>query len=192
METRKSRAEQRKKVWSGCQTVLGCGGIIALGAFSYFAVGYLLRPVESGPDVIVFLNYKSAQNSLLWCGLVGGVFFFLLLAATKSTRGIVIVCTLFIAAAGIAVWGQYSSVAAIEFHDNSVELRYIWPKPAVRLEAHEITSVEYEQSVHLSDESLLEYALHLRTVRRHYVSFGDKSLDDMQRTIRRIQEMRGR
>ena len=165
---------------------------MALGAVASFAVGFLPRPVASGGDVIHFVDYKIVRDSLLWCVLVGGIFLFVSLATTKTTRGIVVVCALFMAAAGFSAWEQYSRFAAVAFPDNSVELRYFWPRPSVRLNPQEIISADFERSVHLADEALLEYALHLRTPRRHYVSFGDTSLGDVQRALRRIQEMRGR
>jgi len=186
------RAEQRKLVWGGCQTVLGCGGVIALVALAYVALGLLPKPATPGPNVVVFLDYSVVRTSIIWCGLVGGVLFFVALAAAKSTRGIVIVCALFIAVAGIAGWALYSRVAAIAFHDNAIELRYFWPRPAVRLSSQDILSAQYERQVRLSDDSLHEYVLQLRTRRGDHVSFGDPSLEDMQRTLRRIQDMQRR
>jgi len=187
------REEQRAQIWSGCQTVLGCGGVIALCALIYFAVGWpLAAAARPGPDVIVFLYAKEAQNAVFWCVLVGGIVFFLLTAAAKTSRGLVIVCVSFLTALGLGGYGMYSRVAAITFHEGSVELRFVWPRPAVRLSPEEVVSVEYEESVSASEGVLLEYTLHLHTQRGNYVSFADANQEDMRETQRRIEEMQGR
>src|SRR5438445_13873246 len=68
-ETRNSREEQRRQIWSGCQTVLGCGGVIAIATIVYSAVGLpLVAAARPGQDVIVFLYPKTAQNAVFWCG----------------------------------------------------------------------------------------------------------------------------
>src|SRR5438552_19028946 len=133
-------AEQRRQVWSAGQTVLGWGGLIALVALAYVAIGFVPGPVAAGRDVIVFLDYKVVQTGLVWCGLVGGVLFFVALAATKTTRGIVVVCALFATVVGIGAGEMYSRFAAIAFGQNWVELRYLWPRPPVRLDLQEIVS----------------------------------------------------
>src|SRR5262245_58626339 len=102
MQSAEKRAEQRAQVWSGCQSVLGCGGMIAIFGLIYWVVGWpLTAAARPGQDVIVFLYVKNAQNGVFWCLLMGGLFFFLLMAAAKTTRGLVIVAALFLTAAGL-------------------------------------------------------------------------------------------
>jgi hypothetical protein len=193
MATGSRRDEQRRQIWSGCQSVLGCGGVIAIGTLVYFAVGLpLVAAARPGQDVIVFLYPKTAQNGIFFCGLVGSLSFYLLLAAAKTTRGAVIVCAFFLAAAVLGGYWLYSRVAAMAFHESSVELRFVWPRPALRLNPEEIISADYEESVSPSDDAMFDYTLHLRTRRGHYESFVDGSLEDMQRTRRRIEEMQAR
>lgn len=186
-------AEQRKLVWSGCQSVLGCGGLIALLALAYAAVGLLPRSVGSGPDVIVFINYRVVQNELFFWVLFGSVFFFGALGTTKTTKGMVIVCAIFLAAAAFVAWQLYSRVAALAFQDRAVELRYIWPRPSTRLEPREITSVDYEVGFGwTNDVGLPEYTLHLHTQNRHYEAFSDTDLNAMQQTQQRIKALQER
>jgi hypothetical protein len=190
---RERAAEQRKLVWGGCQSVLGCGGLIALVAAGYGAVGLPLRSLTPGPDVIVFIDARLVQNELFGGALFGGVFFFLALARTKSWWGVVVVGAIFITAAVFVAWGLYSRVAAIAFQDDAVELRYVWPRPAARLEPHEIISVDWEQDMGSArDASELEYTLHLRTHSRHHMSFGDANFEAVRRTQQRIKALQGR
>lgn len=83
MTPHEHRVEQRKQIWSGCQTILGWAGLIALAAFFYYAAGLLPKSVPRGHDVVVFLNQGVMQNNIFGCALFGSVFFFSLLAATK-------------------------------------------------------------------------------------------------------------
>ena len=190
-DTTKSE-EQRAQVWSAVQTLLGWAGLIALCAGGYYVVGLLPGSVPPGPEEITFIEHKIANDSLFWMALVGVIFFFLFLGTVKTTLGLVLVCAVFLAGGGSVVWNLYSRVAAIAFPSNSVELRYVWPKPAERLSPREIISANYEESVRLSDDYLLEYALHLRTQRGDYVSFNNPSLDHMQQALQRIKEIQGR
>ena len=90
------------------------------------------------------------------------------------------------------VWGLYARVAAIAFVGNSIELRYVWPRPVERLEPEEILSAEYEQSVRTYDDYAgpLEYQLQLRTRRGDRDSFHNPSLDEVLRVLRRIEAMK--
>ena len=182
--------EQRRQVWSGCQSILGCAGLIALFALFWFVIGRVFRSVAAAPNVIVFFDQRGAQNGIVSLALFGGVFFLGMLAAVKTTKGIVIVCAVFVAALALSAWSLYGYVAAIEFRDREVLLHYVWPRPSVSLQRSEIASVDWDDSVHAGDDAAFEYTLYLHTSRGDYSTFADTNLSDVQNAQRRIEAMR--
>lgn len=187
------QAQQRKQVWSAVQSLLGCGGLIALIAFVYWLLGRLPSSVASGPNVIVFIERGLTNNWLFWALLVGTIAFFVLLGVVKTTWGAVLVCAIFAGAAGVTVWSLYGRVAAIAFVGDGLELRYVWPRPASTLGAKEIISATSEESVRTGDDlNLMEYSLHLRTQRGDYASFSTSNSNEVTRAVRGIEAMRKR
>lgn len=185
---RERAAEQRKQVWNSCQSVLGCGGLIALIALCYFVVGLLPKSVHPGQDVIVFIDARLVRNEIFWCALFGLTFLFGALARVKSTKGAVAVCAVFIVGAGVGIGSLYGQVAAIAFQNGAIELRYVWPRPPTRLNPKDIVSVDWEQGTRLlNDVGIPQYKLHIRTKNRHYASYFDTNFGDIQNAQKRIQ-----
>jgi hypothetical protein len=184
--------QQRKDISSGCQTVFGCTGIVVLFSLAYYATGFLPRSVRPGPDVVVFVNYRTMQPAIFTLLLFGGLFFFLLLCSVKTSFGVFAVCAAFAGITCAGLWSLYARVAAIAFDRTSVELRYVWPRPAVRLIASDITSADFDERPSSSEDSALEYVLVVHTSTHDYRSFADTSLGDMQLALRRIEALKRR
>src|SRR5437868_2134784 len=89
------QAEQRKLVWNAVQSLLGCGGLIALVAVAYWALGRLPASVAAGPDVIRFIDMDGTTHWLFWGVVVSVFLLFVALGFVKSTLGAVVVCVVY-------------------------------------------------------------------------------------------------
>ena len=190
MDREEARAAQRKQIWSGCQTVLGCGGLVALVALAYGGIGLVFRSVPRSPNVIVFLNHAELKNNIFWFALFGGVFVVGLLLGARSTLALVAICSIAGVMTLLATRHLYTAVAAIGFPGKVVELHYVWPRGSTRLRPEEIVATDFEQRVHGGDDALHEYRLFIRTRSREYVSFADTNLDDVTSAQKRIRSLK--
>ena len=172
--------EQRKQVWSGCQSILGCGGLIAFFALVYFVAGFALRHSTS-KDAIVFMDAKLVQNAIFAGGLFAAAALFIALAAMK-TRGLVITLVAIIA---IAYLGLYRPFAAIKVSGDTIALQYVWPRPATVLHRSDITSVTWRMTTRLSNDlGETVYVLELHSRGGTYQSFDDANFGDIQEVER--------
>jgi hypothetical protein len=187
------QAEQRKQVAGAAQSLLGCGGLIALVAGLYWVLGWLPKSVTAGPGVYVFVQQGDTNNWLFWTALVGTISFFVLLGIVKSAPGVFGVVAAFAALVGVVLFTLYGQVAAVAFVGKQVEMRYVWPRPAESLDPREIASVKIEETTDSGPQfGIQNYHLLLQTTRGGYKTFSNTDEPAAREVVRRIDAMRRR
>jgi hypothetical protein len=183
-------AEQKRQVKSGCTSVLGCLLIVGLAAAWYLGIGWwLTHSVSTRADnLIVFAELKIIRNAVFACSLFVPVILVFGLAMVKSRTMAIAVTVglgLAIGAAGWFAW--YRPFAAIAFHGESVELQYLWPRPATRIHRREIVSTDWRRGSRIASPSSTDvYTLVLVTTSHTYVSFDDAAFSDIELAQRRL------
>jgi hypothetical protein len=167
------RREQRATVWRGCQSVLGCAGVIALGALVLDGPPRLLRVLSEVPNgaTLTFVYFPRLSKEVLWFTAFSFLIFLALLGTIRRAWALALLAPLVLAVlGGTAYYEWYRPFTALSVRRDDVVLHFLWPRPAIRIARASIRSTEVLETTSGGDDPQPLYCLALTTADGRYVS----------------------